>query len=985
MLKSWYLKYFLVMSGLFSITIGYNNCANDATFDLREGVSSLEEFYNQNDPNYVPPAPKITINNGASYTNEVLVNLTLDPDQNVSHMKISNSHDCSDGLWEAFSSNKTWDLSGKNGKIAVYAQYRYQDDPETDCVSDDIIHDEIAPTVAFVNALTTHWVAHKNLNIKYTATDSISGIKLTECDKAGNGQFAKCGTDIYFNSMVENQDYRVVVRATDNAGNISQPIQLTWKSDQSAPTIVFNSTPGAKTSNTTPSFSYSGTDLGSGIKGYECKLDGGNFVACSNQYIVNPALQDGSHSFSVRAIDNVGRVSDVITHNWIQDSAVPTIQFTQTPSAVEKVGSATFAFSPVMNLTGDVEYYCQLDTQAFALCVSPVSLSGLSDGSHTFSVYGKKKDLPLQSEVISYNWKIDSMKPVVTISSRPKAVDNAAQSPFTFSANDPGPNGTGIKEIQCKVDADPFAVCGGAKTFTLAEGSHTVSVRAIDNAGNVSDVISYTWIIDRTGPNINITTRPSNPTKETVASFGFIQTPTTDVIDYFECKLDGAAYSVCVSPKDYTSKLSDGTHIFSVRAYDRAGNVSPVSSYEWLVDTKGPDLSFTLVPDAVVYLGSAAQVRFIGEDPNGSGVKNFECLYNGVPRACNQEITYTINATTVGNHIYQVTAFDNLGNSTTKDVKWSTQYQVIDKQLEIKVEEERPVDILFVIDTSGSMDAERKNLAQKFNGFLNIIKDLDYQIAVTTTDVVGTQDYEDGRLTSFNGTKGPFILDPSYNLAQAQQLFGNRVQNLPKGDSNEQGIFATVRVIQRALDGKNPVNRAFIRNAADLAVVVLSDEDENSTGASVRYKPADFLKFIDTNLGSKKNFTFHSIITRPGDTVCKSNGGAYYGVNYAEVSRLTGHGQPGGAVIGNVCAADYTSQLTDIGQSVKDMKKAISLECTPLDEDNDGEPDMIVTFKGVADANYSAYPGAFIIQGQKIVFDDFLEPGSFKFDFKCNK
>lgn len=984
MFKSWYLKYVLSMSGLFFVTIGYNACSNDADFQLRDGASSLEEFQEVNDPNYVAPKPKVIINGGAAYTKDVAVNLTLDPDQRADSMKISDSPDCSDGSWEAYSANKTWQLKSKNDKVGVYVRYRYQDLPETKCVFDEIFHDDIAPVVGFQNPLTTQWVADKNIKIQYTAIDAGSGIKVTECDKAGNGQFATCGTDVYFNSMVENQNYMVIVRATDNAGNLSSPIQLNWKSDQTPPTVVFNSTPGAATSDSTPSFGFEGTDLGSGIKSYECKLDGGNFVACNKNHTVNPALMDGPHNFSVRAYDNVGRVSEVITHQWNQDSMAPTIQFTQTPKSIENQGNATFAFAPINNLQGVVSYVCKLDGGAFATCSSPWPLSSLGDGSHTFSVKGT--DGINTSEAISYTWKIDTMKPIATITGRPSAIDKRPDSVFSFDARDGGNNGTGIKEIQCRLDSAAFQVCGPAKTFTIPqEGSHTVEVRAVDNAGNVSPIDSYTWLIDRTGPVVTIGAKPLNPTKSLSSDFSFTANPGTgSAIDYIECKLNGGAYSVCVSPKNY-SNAKEGTNIFSVRAYDVAGNESNTATYEWLLDTKGPELDFTLKPEPIVYLGTAAQIRFIAVDENGSGVKNYECKKNGTIFNCTGETTYSYNSSTAADHSVEVTAFDNVGNSTTKTVTWSTRYQIVDKEAPLVVGNDRPVDILFIIDTSGSMDDERRNLAQKFNGFLNMIKDLDFQIAVTTTDVVGTQSYEDGRLTTFKNASGPYILDSSYDLSEAQQLFGTRVQNLPKGDGNEQGIYATVRMIQRALDGKNPVNREFIRNNADLAVVVLSDEDENSNGANVKYTPTKFLEFVNTAFGKKKNFTFHSIITKPGDTSCKNNGGASYGVNYAEVSKLTGYGQPGGAIIGSVCAVDYTSQLTAIGQSVKDMQKSMSLECSPLDLDNDGKSDMEVSFRAVGGSNYSAYPGAFTIQGQKIVFEDYLEPGDYKFNFKCNK
>jgi hypothetical protein len=49
--------------------------------------------------------------------------------------------------------------------------------------------------------------------------------------------------------------------------------------------------------------------------------------------------------------------------------------------------------------------------------------------------------------------------------------------------------------------------------------------------------------------------------------------------------MDGAVYSACTSPKNYTG-LSVGAHTFTVKATDAAGNTDPTpASYTWTVNT----------------------------------------------------------------------------------------------------------------------------------------------------------------------------------------------------------------------------------------------------------------------------------------------------------------------------------------------------------------------------------------------------------------
>jgi hypothetical protein len=80
---------------------------------------------------------------------------------------------------------------------------------------------------------------------------------------------------------------------------------------------------------------------------------------------------------------------------------------------------------------------------------------------------------------------------------------------------------------------------------------------------------------DITPPDTVINSGPSGTVKTRDASFTFSSTEPSST---FECSLDGAAFSACSSPKQYTG-LANGSHTFKVRATDAAGNTdqSPAS------------------------------------------------------------------------------------------------------------------------------------------------------------------------------------------------------------------------------------------------------------------------------------------------------------------------------------------------------------------------------------------------------------------------
>lgn len=68
------------------------------------------------------------------------------------------------------------------------------------------------------------------------------------------------------------------------------------------------------------------------------------------------------------------------------------------------------------------------------------------------------------------------------------------------------------------------------------------------------------------------------------ASFEFDGLDATSGIDRFECRLDGGDFEACSSPQRYDG-LSEGGHLFEVRAVDRTGNADPTPAIQfWVIE-----------------------------------------------------------------------------------------------------------------------------------------------------------------------------------------------------------------------------------------------------------------------------------------------------------------------------------------------------------------------------------------------------------------
>jgi hypothetical protein len=338
---------------------------------------------------------------------------------------------------------------------------------------------------------------------------------------------------------------------------------------------------------------------------------------------------------------------------------------------------------------------------------------------------------------------------------------------------------------------------------------------------------------------------------------------------------------------------------------------------------------------------------------------------NGVQKSCflgNNKVT--LPELPIGSYVFTVSATDDLQNVTSKSVNW-TVHSLYKKVLQkVAVDNYKKVDVLFVIDNSGSMEYEQQSMAQRTSQFLSILQGLDYQIAITTTDPRNIN-LGDGRLIPLTGGNGAKIITSAMAVSTAQNLLSQTLQRPETGSGAEQGIRSVYRAIERYSANESDM-KSFIRADAQFSVVLISDEDESDN--TVKNDPASLLSLINTTWSGQKRFNFNSIITRPGDTACHTTHGYSYGYRYKSISEMTG------GVLGNVCDMDYTSQVSGIADEIRRLLKTLTLTCQPLSQ-------FAITIKkdgAVLNQTYTA-------EGLNIKFTNELAPGSYDLEYTCLK
>lgn len=248
------------------------------------------------------------------------------------------------------------------------------------------------PPDTTITATPTNPSASTTANFTFTGSDNITpaGSLTFQCQLDGSG-FSTCTTPQSYSSLGDGS-HTFEVRAVDGAGNVdASPAAYTWIIDAAPPDTSIDNGPPDPDTTGSATFTFNGTDSGTGVGSFECKVDDGTFAACTSPQAYS-ALADGNHTFEVRAIDVVGNVDPTpATYTWVINTTVPDTTPPDTtidsgPPDPSDTITATFTFSGTDSGSGIAAFECSLDAAAFADCTSPQSYSGLAGGSHTFQV-----------------------------------------------------------------------------------------------------------------------------------------------------------------------------------------------------------------------------------------------------------------------------------------------------------------------------------------------------------------------------------------------------------------------------------------------------------------------------------------------------------------------------------------------------------------------------------------------------------------------
>jgi hypothetical protein len=319
-----------------------------------------------------------------------------------------------------------------------------------------------------------------------------------------------------------------------------------------------------------------------------------------------------------------------------------------------------------------------------------------------------------------------------------------------------------------------------------------------------------------------------------------------------------------------------------------------------------------------------------------------------------------------------------------------------------QVQPRAKVDILWVVDSSGSMAWAQNQLKSKFQSFAQKLKStrVDFQVGVTSVDVCQVDSntgyaipdalcpsvsyIPDGVKVGgkvIGPLKGTLQADPTTkktiltDTADFVESFQRTAMLGTKGSAFEHGLWAAKLAVEKALKPGGE-NAGFVRKDASLAVVVLSDEEDDSVqmwcedgygrtsltadgkkdlnlcseGGSSPFLDAfgiapyalmknskgipmtthkftadNFKSWAETNaVKGSGNFRVSAITglrKSSGNIDCQltTGGPEESGTNYIKAAHLTG------GSVENICSSDWSSVLANIGQNTVELATRIKL------------------------------------------------------------
>jgi len=200
------------------------------------------------------------------------------------------------------------------------------------------------------------------------------------------------------------------------------------------------------------------------------------------------------------------------------------------------------------------------------------------------------------------------------------------------------------------------------------------------------------------------------------------------------------------------------------------------------------------------------------------------------------------------------------------------------------------IDILWVIDTSGSMNTHQTRLLDGIDAMMGALPATDWRLAIIPADA-------NKALLEYQ-----FPLLPGAGFVQAETMYNNMLTG-----PYEEGFDAAYEYIENNTD---VAISGWMRNSAALLVVFVSDEEEQGTFSSTN----DFLNWYT----GVRDYVFLASIVNLDPTTSLCNGSAYNtGERYIDATNMLS-----GTIV-DICSDDWTAGVAEAAVEMEPITEIV--------------------------------------------------------------
>ena len=306
---------------------------------------------------------------------------------------------------------------------------------------------------------------------------------------------------------------------------------------------------------------------------------------------------------------------------------------------------------------------------------------------------------------------------------------------------------------------------------------------------------------------------------------------------------------------------------------------------------------------------------------SGSAASKFEETGDVAELELNEKYTFSVKFTPTAYVTYEVQV-DIQSNDPDEEkvevpvIGTGTSGSIYEESFEQTYNED-PIDVLWVLDNSGSMDESLGRLNDQLDVFINafLTLGLDYHIGVVTTDMDNA-----GQSGKLQGS--PTWIDNS--TANPVAAFQSRASVGSGGSGDEKGLAAAEAALSDPIASGH--NAGFLRADSTISVIVLSDENDSSSRSARGF--ATWFQALRTDPDMT---SFNAIV---GDSGLGCSDGDIWSGDFIEAMGGDVYIDAASYTDGffaSICTPDFSTIVANMARSSAGMKSTFPLSATPSD------------------------------------------------------